>query len=31
MGIEEYDKEGRVIILEFSEFYIVNVYILNLK
>lgn len=31
MGIEEHDKEGRVITLEFSEFYIVNVYTPNSK
>lgn len=31
MGIEEHDKEGRVITLEFEEFYLVNVYTPNSK
>nr|WP_312576763.1 exodeoxyribonuclease III [Sedimentibacter sp.] len=31
MGIEEHDKEGRVITLEFDNFYIVNVYTPNSK
>lgn len=31
MGIEEHDQEGRVITLEFSEFYLVNVYTPNSK
>ncbi|MBQ3105491.1 MAG: exodeoxyribonuclease III [Lachnospiraceae bacterium] len=29
MGIEEHDQEGRVITLEFSDFYLVNVYTPN--
>lgn len=29
VGIEEHDKEGRVITLEFEEFYLVNVYTPN--
>ncbi|AKL97249.1 exodeoxyribonuclease ExoA [Clostridium aceticum] len=29
MGIEEHDQEGRVITLEFEEFYLVNVYTPN--
>lgn len=31
LGIEEHDKEGRVITLEFDEFYLVNVYTPNSK
>ena len=31
MGIEEHDNEGRVITLEFKEFYLVNVYTPNSK
>ena len=31
MGIPEHDKEGRVITLEFDDFYIVNVYTPNSK
>lgn len=31
MGIEEHDKEGRVITLEFKEFYMVNCYTPNSK
>lgn len=31
MGIEEHDKEGRVITLEFEEFYFVTVYTPNAK
>ncbi|WP_066499721.1 exodeoxyribonuclease III [Abyssisolibacter fermentans] len=31
MGKEEHDKEGRVITLEFSDFYLVNVYTPNSK
>lgn len=31
MGIEDHDKEGRVITLEFDEFYLVNVYTPNSK
>lgn len=31
MGIEEHDKEGRVITLEFDNFYLVNVYTPNSK
>ena len=31
MGIEEHDNEGRVITLEFNEFYLVNVYTPNSK
>lgn len=31
IGIEEHDKEGRVITLEFGDFYIVNVYTPNSK
>ena len=31
MGIEEHDKEGRVITLEFDEFYLVNCYTPNSK
>lgn len=31
MGIEEYDKEGRVITLEFSDFYMVTCYTPNSK
>lgn len=31
IGVEEHDQEGRVITLEFSEFYIVNVYTPNSK
>lgn len=29
IGIEQHDKEGRVITLEFEEFYLVNVYTVN--
>ena len=29
MGIEEHDKEGRVLCLEFASFYLVNVYVPN--
>jgi exodeoxyribonuclease-3 len=29
MGIEEHDKEGRVLSLEFNAFYLVNVYVPN--
>jgi len=29
MGIEEHDREGRIITLEFEEFYLVNVYVPN--
>ena len=29
IGIEEHDKEGRVITLEFNEFYLVNCYTPN--
>ncbi len=31
MGIEEHDKEGRVITLEYPQFYLVNVYTPNAK
>jgi len=31
MGIEEHDKEGRIITLKFPEFYVVNVYVPNSK
>ena len=31
IGIEEHDKEGRVITLEFEKFYMVNVYTPNSK
>ena len=31
IGIEEHDKEGRVITLEFKDFYIVNIYTPNSK
>lgn len=31
MGIEEHDKEGRLITLEFEEFYFANVYVPNSK
>lgn len=31
LGIEEHDQEGRVITLEFDEFYVVNVYTPNSK
>ena len=31
IGIEEHDKEGRVINLEFDKFYMVNVYTPNSK
>ena len=31
IGIEEHDKEGRVITLEFKEFYMVNCYTPNSK
>ena len=31
IGIEEHDKEGRVITLEFDKFYLVNVYTPNSK
>jgi exodeoxyribonuclease-3 len=29
IGIEEHDKEGRVVCLEYSDFYLVNVYVPN--
>jgi len=29
MGIDEHDKEGRVLCLEFQDFYLVNVYVPN--
>ena len=29
MGVEEYDKEGRVLCLEFNDYYLVNVYVPN--
>ena len=31
IGIEEHDKEGRVITLEFEDFYMVNIYTPNAK
>ena len=31
IGVEEYDKEGRVITLEFSDFYLVACYVPNAK
>lgn len=31
VGIEEHDHEGRVITLEFQEFYLVNTYVPNVK
>ena len=31
IGIEEHDKEGRVLTLEYNEFYLVNVYTPNSK
>ncbi len=31
IGIEEYDKEGRTITLEFDDFYLVNCYVPNSK
>ena len=31
IGIEEHDKEGRVITLEFEKFYLVNIYTPNSK
>ncbi len=31
MGIEEHDHEGRIITLEFNNFYLVNVYVPNVK
>ncbi|MFA5603118.1 MAG: exodeoxyribonuclease III, partial [Bacilli bacterium] len=31
IGIEEYDKEGRLITLEFDKFYVINVYVPNVK
>ena len=31
MGIEEHDKEGRMITLEFQDFYLINVYVPNSK
>ena len=31
IGIEEHDKEGRVITLEFENFYLVNIYVPNSK
>lgn len=31
IGIEEHDKEGRVITLEFEDFYLVNQYVPNVK
>ena len=30
IGIEEHDKEGRVITLEFEKFYMINIYTPNL-
>ena len=31
MGIDEHDQEGRVITLEFEDFYLVNQYVPNVK
>ncbi len=31
LGIEEHDQEGRVVTLEFEKFYLVNVYVPNVK
>ena len=31
MGIEEHDHEGRIITLEFNDFYLINVYTPNVK
>jgi exodeoxyribonuclease-3 len=31
IGIEEHDHEGRVITMEFNDFYLVNVYVPNVK
>ncbi len=31
IGIEEHDHEGRVITMEFADFYLVNVYVPNVK
>ena len=31
MGIEEHDKEGRLITLEFDDFYFITVYVPNSK
>ncbi len=31
MGVQEHDQEGRVITLEFKDFYLVNVYVPNSK
>ena len=31
IGIEEHDQEGRVLCLEYSEYYLVNVYVPNAK
>lgn len=31
IGIEEYDKEGRLITLEFDKFYVINTYVPNIK
>lgn len=31
MGVEEHDKEGRMITLEFDKFYLINVYVPNSK
>ncbi len=31
IGVEEYDKEGRTITLEYSDFYIINSYVPNSK
>ena len=31
IGIEEHDKEGRVITLEYADFYLVNIYVPNSK
>jgi len=31
MGIDEHDREGRIITLEFEDFYLVNVYVPNSK
>ena len=31
MGIEEHDKEGRIITLEYDKFYLLNLYVPNVK
>ena len=31
MGIEEHDHEGRIITMEFNDFYLINVYVPNVK